>query len=197
MGRRVFLVAGHLSTRHVCHRSLTVVGVIAPAYWTFGQSEYPDAWPSEHVQRQPPCQRDGEGGARCQGIDSRARNQAWSDGRPAASLRSIRRLTCLAFCSQGRASSSLSRSIRWPPMSLHGVPNSGSISSCHSFVACRKGARPSIFAVPLTGTGTLRDACRSTPARASVPTGLDHAALTSIVLGVAACGAGTLTSSMP
>src|SRR5712691_8579278 len=33
-------------------------------------------------------------------------------------------------------------------MSLHGLPNSGSISSCHSFVACRKGARPSIFGVP-------------------------------------------------
>src|SRR2546425_9508795 len=32
---------------------------------------------------------------------------------------------------------------------------------------------------------------------ASVPAGLDQAALTSIVLGVAACGAGTLTSSMP
>jgi hypothetical protein len=32
---------------------------------------------------------------------------------------------------------------------------------------------------------------------ASAPAGLDQAALTSIVLGVAACGAGTLTSSMP
>ncbi len=32
---------------------------------------------------------------------------------------------------------------------------------------------------------------------ASVPAGLDQAALTSIALGVAACGAGTLTSSMP
>ncbi len=32
---------------------------------------------------------------------------------------------------------------------------------------------------------------------ATVPAGLDHAALTSIVLAVAACGAGTLTSSMP
>src|SRR5713101_8167224 len=59
MGRRPFLVAG---TRHVCHRSLTVVGVTAPAYWTFGQSAHPDASPSEHVQRQPPCQRDDEGG---------------------------------------------------------------------------------------------------------------------------------------
>jgi hypothetical protein len=32
---------------------------------------------------------------------------------------------------------------------------------------------------------------------ASVPAGLDQAALTSIILGVAARGAGTLTSSMP
>src|SRR5438270_6317265 len=32
---------------------------------------------------------------------------------------------------------------------------------------------------------------------ASVSAGLDQAALTSIVLGVTACGAGTLTSSMP
>ena len=32
---------------------------------------------------------------------------------------------------------------------------------------------------------------------ASVPAGLDQAALTSIILGAAACGAGTLTSSMP
>jgi len=82
-------------------------------------------------------------------------------------------------------------------MSLYGVPNSGSISSCHSFVACLKGSRSSIFGVP-------RHLHRDPPGRvpvdtgtASVPTGLDHAALTSIVLGVAACGAGTLTSSMP
>jgi hypothetical protein len=45
--------------------------------------------------------------------------------------------------------------------------------------------------------GEGRGACRSTPARASVPAGLDQAALTSIILGIVARGAGTLTSSMP
>lgn len=35
------------------------------------------------------------------------------------------------------------------------------------------------------------------PARPPVPGALDHAALTSIILGIAACGAGTLTWSMP
>src|SRR5438132_13436075 len=39
-----------------------------------------------------------------------------------------------------------------------------------------------------------RGACRSTPAR---PRSRAQAALTSIVLAVAACGAGTLTSSIP
>ena len=39
-----------------------------------------------------------------------------------------------------------------------------------------------------------RGACRSAPAR---PDTLDQAALTSIILGTAARGAGTLTSSMP
>src|SRR5882672_7324004 len=42
--------------------------------------------------------------------------------------------------------------------------------------------------------GSHRGACRSAPAR---PNTLDQAALTSIILGVAARGAGTLTSSMP
>jgi hypothetical protein len=50
---------------------------------------------------------------------------------------------------------------------------------------------------PRRGTGHRRGrgTCRSTPARS--PAGFDQAALTSIVLGVAACGAGTLTSSTP
>ena len=76
------------------------------------------------------------------------------------------------------------------PRSLYGLPNSGSISSCHSFVACLKGSRLSIF-------GALPGHVPVDTGTASVPTGLDQAALTSIVLGVAACGAGTLTSTMP
>ena len=57
----------------------------------------------------------------------------------------------------------------------------------------RRSVEPAIAVVTSGGRGT----CRSTPARPSVPAGFDQAALTSIVLGVAACGAGTLTSSMP
>src|SRR5438034_9476803 len=82
-------------------------------------------------------------------------------------------------------------------MSLYGVPNSGSISSCHSFVACLKGSRPSIFSVPPSPAPGPSGAVPVSTGTAPVPTGLDHAALTSIVLGVAARGAGTLTSSMP
>src|SRR5256886_11410897 len=82
-------------------------------------------------------------------------------------------------------------------MSLYGVPNSGLISSCHSFVACLKGSRPSIFSVPPSPAPGPSGAVPVDTGTAPVPTGLDHAALTSIVLGVAARGAGTLTSSMP
>src|SRR2546426_5789811 len=77
-------------------------------------------------------------------------------------------------------------------MSLYGVPNSGLISSCHSFVACLKGSRPSIFSVPPSPAPGPSGAVPVDTGTAPVPTGLDHAALTSIVLGVAARGAGTL-----